>query len=108
MSINVFVNLWPVTGDVPVTGICGSCRRFASNEIKVIVSYSRHEDFCPPPSSILLRNAGGPPLDSEMGWTGKLWSKTNLLKWQNKEKSIYLLFFFVFQQKKYIEKFPIF
>ena len=24
-----------------------------------------------------------PPLDSETGWTGELWSKTNLLKWQN-------------------------
>ena len=25
----------------------------------------------------------GPPLDSETGWTGELWSKTNLLNWQN-------------------------
>ena len=24
-----------------------------------------------------------PPLDSETGWTGELWSKTNLLNWQN-------------------------
>ena len=24
-----------------------------------------------------------PPQDSEMGWTGELWSKTNLLDWQN-------------------------
>ena len=24
-----------------------------------------------------------PPLDSEMGWAGELWSKTNLLTWQN-------------------------
>ena len=24
-----------------------------------------------------------PPLDYETGWTGELWSKTNLLKWQN-------------------------
>ena len=24
-----------------------------------------------------------PPLDSEKGWTGELWSKTDLLKWQN-------------------------
>ena len=22
-----------------------------------------------------------PPLDSETGWTGELWSKTNLLNW---------------------------
>ena len=27
--------------------------------------------------------SGYPPLDSEMGWTGELWSKTNLLNWQN-------------------------
>ena len=31
-------------------------------------------------SSVTLR---GPPLDSETGWTGELWSKTNLLNWQN-------------------------
>ena len=30
--------------------------------------------------SVTLR---GPPLDSETGWTGELWSKTNLLNWQN-------------------------
>ena len=24
-----------------------------------------------------------PPLDSDTGWTGELWSKTNLLKWLN-------------------------
>ena len=24
-----------------------------------------------------------PPLDSETGWTGELWLKTNLLNWQN-------------------------
>ena len=27
--------------------------------------------------------SGDPPLDSEMRWTGELWSKNNLLKWQN-------------------------
>ena len=34
---------------------------------------------------LLLRHAQGtpPPLDCETGWTGELWSKTNLLKWQN-------------------------
>ena len=32
------------------------------------------------PMHVTLR---GPPLDSEMGWTGKLWSKTYLLNWQN-------------------------
>ena len=30
-----------------------------------------------------------PPLIFEMGWTGELWSKTNLLKWQNKENMIF-------------------
>ena len=29
-----------------------------------------------------------PPLDSDMGWTGELWSKTNYLNWQNKENKI--------------------
>ena len=30
-----------------------------------------------------LHHAQGTPLDSETGWTGELWSKTNLLNWQN-------------------------
>ena len=38
----------------------------------------RHEDFRP--SFVTYRL---PPLDSETGWTGELWSKTNLLIWQN-------------------------
>ena len=32
---------------------------------------------------LLLVHAQGPPLNSEIGWTGELWSKTNLLNWQN-------------------------
>ena len=32
---------------------------------------------------LLLCHAEGTPLDSEQWWTGELWSKTNLLKWQN-------------------------
>ena len=45
-------------------------------------SYIRHKDFlliCPP-SSVTLRV---PTLDSETWWTRELWSKTNLLDWQN-------------------------
>ena len=33
----------------------------------------RHENFRPSPPSRLYY----PPLDSETGWTGELWSKTN-------------------------------
>ena len=44
------------------------------------------------PSSITLRP---PPLDSETEWTAELWSKTNLLNWQNYGKSL-----FFFRQKK--------
>ena len=47
-------------------------------------SYIRHENFRPlsvhPDFSVTLRV---PPLNSETGWTGELWSKTNLLNWQN-------------------------
>ena len=45
-------------------------------------SYIRHEDFFrPPPSpSVTLRV---PPLISEMGWTGELWSKTKFLILEN-------------------------
>ena len=35
----------------------------------------RREDFRPAPSVLLIP----PTLDSEMGWTGELWSKNNLL-----------------------------
>ena len=30
----------------------------------------------------LLGHTGATPLDSETWWTGELWSKTNILKWQ--------------------------
>ena len=42
-------------------------------------SYIRHKDFR---SFIMLRV---PYLKSEMGWTGELWQKTNILNWQNKK-----------------------
>ena len=32
---------------------------------------------------LLLRQAQGTPLKSETGWTAELWSKINLLNWQN-------------------------
>ena len=43
-------------------------------------SYIRHEDFLRSSSSVTLVL---PPLKSETGRTGELWSKTNLLNWQN-------------------------
>ena len=48
-------------------------------------SYIRHEDFLrlsvrPSSSSVTLR---GPPLYSETGWTGELWSKTKFLVLEN-------------------------
>ena len=46
-----------------------------------------------------------PPLDSETGWTGELWSKTNILNWQNSDNSI-LLFFFA--KKFLLQNFQIF
>ena len=36
----------------------------------------RHKSFHSPPPS----RSDQPPLDSETGWTGELWLKTNLLK----------------------------
>ena len=43
-------------------------------------SYIRHEDFRSSCSSVTLRV---PPLISEMGWTGELWSKTKFLILEN-------------------------
>ena len=40
--------------------------------------YIIHEDFSP--SDFRLCHACATPLDSETGWTGELWPKTNLLK----------------------------
>ena len=50
---------------------------------KCLPSYIRHKDFLRPPPSCSSVTLRGPPLDSETGWTGKLWSKTNLLIWKN-------------------------
>ena len=55
-------------------------RNMKSLHSKTQSSKIRHKDFRPSDSSVTLR---GPPLDSETGWTGELWSKTNLLNWQN-------------------------
>ena len=44
--------------------------------------------------SVTYIDNNNPPLDSEMGWTGELWPKTNLLK---KSKTQSIVFF---QQKK--------
>ena len=50
---------------------------FLHNQIIPNVPNIRHKDFCSSFSNTLL------PLNLETGWTGELWSKTNLLKWQN-------------------------
>ena len=42
------------------------------------ISFVRPPPPPPPPSRSYY-----PPLDSETGWTGELWSKTHLLNWQN-------------------------
>ena len=58
------------------SGLCG--HRCMGQPVQ---SYIRHGDFrTPSPSFVTLVL---PPLDSEAGWTGELWSKTNLLNWQN-------------------------
>ena len=56
---------------------------YVCNRTKALfwISYIRHEDLrlsVRPSVTLVL-----PPLDSEMGWTGELWSKTNIHKWQN-------------------------
>ena len=66
------------------------------------VSNIRHYNFCSsPPLFVTLRQ---PPLDSELGWTGGLWSKINFPKCQNSE---YNSFFFL-QTKKYFQYFQVF
>ena len=39
----------------------------------------------PPPPSVTLRL---PPLGSETGWTGELWSKIYLLKYQDEDATL--------------------
>ena len=62
-------------------------------EILVCTSNIRHTNFrlffvCSPVCSCVP--LGVPPLDSETGQTGELWSKTNHLNWQNQEYSFFL------------------
>ena len=56
------------------------------------------------PVLLLLLMLRLPHLDSETGWTGELWSKTNVLKKQNYEDRIFFFFF----KKKYFQNFQIF
>ena len=46
--------------------------------------------------ALLVCNAHGPPIDSEIGLTVELGSKTNLLKWQNSEGIIFKQIKFIF------------
>ena len=41
-------------------------------------------ESCPSTPPPPLCHAQGTPLDSEMGWTGELFSNTIIFKWQNK------------------------
>ena len=45
----------------------------------VAISYNRKGKYSPA-TSASHANAKGTPLGSEMGWTGELWEKTNLIK----------------------------
>ena len=56
-------------------------------EVNTSIQYKTQEF---PSSSVTLML---PPLDSETSWPGELWSKTNLLKWQNLDNSIFFFFF---------------
>ena len=51
----------------------------------IILYYTK--GFLPSYFSVTLRV---PPLDSEMGWTGELWSKTYLLNWQKEDNRFFL------------------
>ena len=49
-------------------------------------SYIRKEKYRPattPAAAPMYVTLRVPPLDSETGWSVELWSKTNLLNWQN-------------------------
>ena len=61
---------------------------------KIASSNIRDKEFRPS-LFIMLRV---PHLESETGWTGELWSKNNLLKYQNSEESIFLLLKKVFSK----------
>ena len=54
--------------------------------VYVFVSNIRKGKYRPATPALYVCHAQGttpPPPDSETGWTVDLWSKTNLLKWQN-------------------------
>ena len=55
--------------------VCGSSRHWASQRENGPLSPLRA-------SSVLGGVLGVPPLDSEMGWTGQLWSNINTLMFQ--------------------------
>ena len=65
-------------------------------------SIIRHKKIWVRPSVVLLRvqRSGYLPLISETGWTGELWSNTNLLKSVKR-----VLFIYFWQTKNILEKF---
>ena len=65
-----------LTASQDLTGLQLLLHQQPGEEWSDLASYIRHEDFrllLLRPSSVTLTV---PPLDSEMGWTGELWSKT--------------------------------
>ena len=59
--------------------------------LNIVQSKIRKKEFCLAPAVYVTLRAPPPPLDFETGWTGELWSKTNLPNWQNLENSNVLL-----------------
>ena len=75
----MFVIIGPNDFDMPKLVVIIGKKSCLFENKKAISSNIRHKDFLTS-SSVTDRL---PPLDCEMGWTGELWSKTNLLNWQN-------------------------
>ena len=60
----------------------------------IITSNIKHKDFRFRPS-VRPSRLYYLPLDCETGWTGELWLKNNLHKWQNNVNIFFFFFFFV-------------
>ena len=71
---------------------------------RIFSSYIRHEDFRPSVPETLSMTLVLPPLKSETGWTWELWSKANLLNWQNQENSVFLAIFLLLKLSDVLKK----
>ena len=81
-SVNELMNHEPVYRTAPATlGLLKNVTYDMRREVNILSQFQLHPILDTTQTLFVILRV--PPLDSETEWTGELWSKTNILDWQN-------------------------